>query len=97
MQKFILYCDLPTMNCTVDDIFKELEKFTMGYIQANSSLWFFKYDDECNYNPLPNEVYLFHEHFEQFTNKESIIFIEILRRDHYYNLPDNVHNFLEQD
>ena len=97
MQKFILYCDLSTMNCTVDDICKELEKCTMGYMQANSSLWFFKYDDESHLNSLPNEAHLFYEHFEQFTNKESILFIEVLRYDHYCNLPDDVRNFLEQD
>lgn len=97
MQKFILYCDLSTMNCTVNDINKELEKFTLGYRQANHSLWFFKYDNENDFNPLPNDEHLFYEHFEQYTNEESIIFIGILRHDHYYNLPDNVHNFLEQD
>lgn len=97
MQKFILYCDLSTMNCTADDICNELEKFTMDYVQANNSLWFFKYDDKSDFDPLPNDEHLFYDHFEQFTNEESIIFIEILRRDHYYNLPDDVHNFLERD
>ncbi len=96
MQKFILYCDLSTMNCTSNDICKELEKFTMGYAQVNNSLWFFKYDNESDLDPLPNDEHLFYDHFEQFTNEESIIFIEILRNDHYYNLPDDVHNFLEQ-
>lgn len=97
MQKFILYCDLSTMNCSADDICKQLKMFTMGYVQANNSLWFFKYDDERDFDPLPNDEHLFYDHFEQFTNEESIIFIEILRRDHFYNLPDDVHNFLEQD
>lgn len=97
MQKFILYCDLSTMNCTADDICKELEKFTLGYVQTNNSLWFFKYDNESDFNPFSNDEHLFYDHFEKFTNEESIIFLEILRRDHYYNLPDDVHNFLEQD
>ncbi len=97
MQKFILYCDLSTMNCSADDICNELEKFTMGYAQANNSLWFFKYDNESDFTPLPNDEHLFYDHFEQFTSEESIIFIEILRHDHYYNLPDDVHDFLEQD
>lgn len=97
MQKFILYCDLSTMNCTGDDICKELEKFAIGYVQVNDSLWFFKYNNENDSDPLPNDEHLFYDHFEQFTNEKSIIFIEILHRDHYYNLPDDVHIFLEQD
>ncbi len=97
MQKFILYCDLSTMNCTADDICKELEKFTLGYVQANNSLWFFKYDNESALNPLPQSEHLFCDHFEQFINEESIIFIDPLRRDYYYNLPNDLHNFLDQD
>lgn len=97
MLRFLLYCDLSTMNCTVNDINVELQKFTNGYAQVNDSLWFFKYPDGFDGNPLPKDEHLFYDHFEKFTNDSSIIFIEILRRDHYYNLPDEVHSFLESD
>ena len=94
---FLLYCDLPTMNCSADEICKELSSFSSGYIQVNSSLWFFKYPDGFDGNPLPKDEHLFYDHFEKFTNEESNIFIEILRNDHYYLLPEEVHRFLEQD
>lgn len=97
MQKFILYCDLSTMHCTANDICRELSDFAIDYVQVNQSLWFFKYDNESDLNPLPNDEHLFYDYFEKFTNEESIIFIEILRKDHYYQLPDEAHHFLKTD
>ena len=63
MQKFLLYCDLSTMNCTSNDICKELSTFTISYVQATSSLWFFKYDNERDLDILPNYEHLFYDHF----------------------------------
>lgn len=97
MLNFLLYCDLSTMNCTADDINAELQEFSNGYAQANNSLWFFKYPDGFDGSPLPKDEHLFYDHFQKFANDDSIIFIEILRRDHYYVLPDKVHSFLESD
>ena len=97
MSKFLLYCDLSTMNCSASDICRELSQFSNDYVQVNSSLWFFKYSDSSANSPLPKDEYLFYEHFEKFTNENSIIFIEILHDEHYYILPDKVHRFLEKD
>ena len=97
MLKLLLYCDLSTMNCSAEDINRELSSFSKSYIQANNSLWFFKYPDDFDGNYLPKDQYLFCNHFEKFTNEDSIIFIEVLRDDHYYNLPDKVCSFLESD
>lgn len=97
MLTFLLYCDLSTMNCTSYDINVELEKISGSYVQVNDSLWFFKYPDGFDGNPLPKDEHLFYDHFEKFTNENSVIFIEFLRNDHYYNLPDEVSSFLESD
>ena len=94
MLRFALYCDLSTMYCTAQDINDELSKFAKSYVQANNSLWFFRYPSGFDGNPLPKDEHLFYDHFEKFTDEESIIFIEILRDDHFYNLPDSVHQFL---
>ncbi len=97
MLTFLLYCDLSTMNCTSYDINVELKKISGSYVQVNDSLWFFKYPDSFDGNPLPKDEHLFYDHFEKFTNENSVIFIEVLRNDHYYNLPDEVSSFLESD
>jgi hypothetical protein len=85
------------MNCTSYDINVELKKISGSYVQVNDSLWFFKYPDSFDGNPLPKDEHLFYDHFEKFTNENSVIFIEVLRNDHYYNLPDEVSSFLESD
>ena len=97
MLKFLLYCDLSTMNCSAADICDELRVFAYDYIQVNPSLWFFKYSAVINVSPLPKDEYLFYEHFEKFTDDNSVIFIEILHDNHYYILPEKVHHFLETD
>lgn len=97
MLNFLLYCDLSTMSCTVEDINAELQKFSDDYAQVNDSLWFFKYPDGYDGNPLPKDEHLFYDHFRKFTNGHSIIFIEILHRNHYCILPDKVYSFLESD
>ena len=97
MKYFLLYCDLSTMKCSSDEINSTLSVFTESYSQVNNSLWFFKYDAENDFNPLPKEEHLFYDHFEQFVTENSIIFIEKLRDDHYYQLPDANHEFLQQD
>lgn len=97
MKYFSLYCDLSTMKCTANEICATLESFAESYSQVNNSLWFFKYTDGFDGNPLPKEEHLFYDYFEKFTDKNSTIFIEKLRDDHYYLLPDANHRFLEQD
>ena len=97
MLTFLLYCDLSTMTCTSYDINAELKKISRSHVQVNDSLWFFKYPDDFDGNLLPKDEQLFYDHFEKFTNENSIIFIEVLRNDHYYNLPDEVSSFLESD
>lgn len=97
MKYFLLYCDLSTMKCTADEISATLETFAESYSQVNNSFWFFKYDVESDLNPLPKEEHLFYDYFEQFTDENSTVFIEKLRNDHYYQLPDANHHFLEQD
>lgn len=96
MEFFLLYCDLSTLKCTSDEINVTLNSFTESYSQVNDSLWFFKYDAKT-FNPLPKEEYIFYEYFEQFITENSIIFIEKLRNDYYYQLPDTNHDFLQQD
>lgn len=96
MKYFLLYCDLSTMKCTADEINSTLENFARSYSQVNNSLWFFKYNEETDLNPLPKEEHLFYDYFEKFTNENSIIFIEKLRNDHFYQLPETSHRFLEQ-
>ena len=78
MKTFLLYCDLATMNCTSNEINETLQSFAESFSQVNDSLWFFKYDVAHDLNPLPKEEHLFYDHFERFTNKNSIIFIEQL-------------------
>lgn len=97
MKNFLLYCDLSTMNCTAEEINKTLSSFTKSHSQVNNSLWFFKYDVERDFHPLPKEERIFYDYFEQFVNKDSVIFIEKLRNDHYYQLPDATNDFLSQD
>lgn len=97
MLNFLLYCDLSTMSCTAHDINAELQKFSKGYVQVNDSLWFFKYPDGFDGNPLPKDEHLFYDHFQKFTNDESTIFIEILHNNHYYFLPEEAHSFLALD
>ena len=74
-----------------------LKKISRSHVQVNDSLWFFKYPDDFDGNLLPKDEQLFYDHFEKFTNENSIIFIEVLRNDHYYNLPNEVSSFLESD
>ena len=97
MKKFLLYCDLSTLKCTSDEINVVLDSFAESHSQVNDSLWFFKYDVENDFDPLPKEEHLFYDYFEQFVTENSIIFIEKLRDDHYYQLPDANHDFLQQD
>lgn len=97
MKFFLLYCDLSTMKCTADEICTILKTFAKSYSQVNISLWFFKYDVANDLDPLPKEEHLFYDYFQEFCNENSIIFIEILRNDHYYQLPETIHYFLEQD
>ena len=97
MKNFLLYCDLSTMKCTSDEINSVLESFAESYSQVNNSLWFFKYTDGFDGNPFSKEVHLFYDYFEQFVTENSIIFIEKLRDNHYYQLPDANHDFLQQD
>lgn len=97
METFLLYCDLSTMKCTVDDINNTLQGFSDCFIQVNNSLWFFRYDIKRDVNPLPKEENIFYKHFEKFTSKESIFFIEILSNKYFYEFPDTVHNWLQQD
>ena len=97
MLQFILYCDLRTMCCAADDINAELSSFAASYVQVNNSLWFFKYPESFDGNPLPKDEHLFYEHFEKFTDENSIIFLAILNDNHTYNLPDAVNRFLDSD
>lgn len=97
MKTFLLYCDLSTMNCTVDKINATLNSFTSSFIQVNDSLWFFKYDVESDFDPLPKEEHLFYDYFRQFTSENSTIFIDILHDKYYYQFPDAVCDFLELD
>lgn len=94
MLNFLLYCDLSTMNCSASDINTELSDFANSYVQVNNSLWFFKYPDGFDGNPLPKDEHLFYDHFEKFTDEDSVIFLAILDKNHYYNLPENVVQFL---
>ena len=94
MLRFALYCDLSTMSCTAQDINKELSAFADSYVQVTDSLWLFRYPDGFDGNPLPKEEHLFYDHFEKFTGEDGIIFLEILRNNDYYNLPDSAHQFL---
>lgn len=94
MLQFLLYCDLSTMNCTAQDINAELSKFADSYVQATDSLWFFRYPDGFDGNPLPREEHLFRDHFKKFAGEDGIIFIEIMKNDYFYNLPDSAHQFL---
>ena len=97
MKIFLLYCDLSTMHCNTTEINEVLNSFASSFQQVNGSLWFFKYDAAHDFNPLPKEEHLFYDHFEQFTDKNSIIFIEQLSDDYFYQLPDKIHDFLSQD
>jgi hypothetical protein len=97
MKTFLLYCDLSTMLCTADEINEALNSFASSFLQVNDSLWFFKYDAEHDFDPLPKEEHLFYDYFEQFTTEDSIIFIELLNDDYFYQLPEEIHDFLSQD
>lgn len=97
MLTFLLYCDLPTMNCNVEDINQKLSSFASSYIQVNDSLWFFKYPNEFDGSFLPKEEHLFYEYFDNFVNADSIIFINRLSERHYYVLPKEVARFLDED
>lgn len=97
MTTFLLYCDLATMNCTAGNINETLASFADSFSQVNDSLWFFKYDVHLSDSPLPKEEVLFYDFFEKFTDENSIIFIEKLHDTHFYQLPDETHDFLSQD
>ena len=97
MKNFLLYCDLSTLKCTSDEINVVLDSFSESYSQVNDSLWFFKYDIKNYFSQLPKEEYIFQHYFEQFITENSIIFIEKLHDNYYYQLPDTNHDFLQQD
>lgn len=97
MLQFILYCDLSTMNCVASDINEELSSFAQSYVQVNNALWFFKYTNTFAGSCLPKEEQLFYDHFEKFTNKDSIIFLSMLDDKYYYNLPEIANQFLCSD
>ena len=97
MKTFLLYCDLSTMLCTADEINEALNSFASSFLQVNDSLWFFKYDAEHDFNSLPKEEHLFYDYFEQFTDENSVIFIQRLNNDYFYQLPDEIHDFLSRD
>lgn len=97
MLKFLLYCDLSTMKCTVADIEKELSRFASSFVKVNNSLWFFKYPNSYDGSPLPKEEHLFLDYFDKFTHDDSIIYMEKISDNYYFNLPDDICGFLEQD
>lgn len=99
MLKFLLYCDLPTMNCTAQDINQELSEFADSYVQVNDGLWFFKYPDTYTGSFLAKGEQLFYDHFEKFTDDSSIMFLSKFDLDdcHYRILPDAVDRFLDSD
>ena len=46
---------------------------------------------------LPTEENIFYDHFEKFTNEDSIIYLDVVQKQSFYNLPDNVSEFLQED
>lgn len=94
---FLLYCDIPTLNCTADDINLELSTFAKSYIQVNDSLWFFKYPDGFDGSFFSKEEHLFYDHFEKFAGKTGNVFIERLTNNDFYQLPDEVCDFLSRN
>ena len=97
MLQFILYCDLPTMKCTASDINAELSSFADFHMQVNDTLWLFKYPEGFVEDSRPKEEHLFCDHFEKFTDENSVIFLAPLDGNHYYILPDAAHRFLSAD
>lgn len=97
MLKFLLYCDLATMNCKASDIENELSKFASSFVKANDSLWFFKYPEGFDGSCLPKEEHLFLDYLEKFTDDNSIVYIEKVSDNYYFNLPDNICDFLATD
>jgi len=85
------------MDCSASDINNVLSGFSSYYVQVNDSLWFFKYTDEFDGNYLSKEIALFYNHFEKITNDRSRIFISRLESHYYYYLPEEIHNYLEQE
>jgi len=85
------------MSCSASDINLELAAFAVSYVQVSDSLWFFKYPDGYDGNPLPKAEHLFYDHFEKFTDESSVIFLTTLSDSYYYNLPDAANKFLWLD
>ena len=95
--KIMLYCDLSTMSCCADDIDNELSSFARSFLRANNSLWFFECSNEFNGSFLPTEENIFYDNFEKYTNEDSIIYLDVVQKQSFYNLPDNVSEFLQED
>lgn len=85
------------MACSADDIDNELSSFARLFLRVNNSLWFFECSDEFNGSFLPAEESIFYDHFEKFTDKGSIIYLDVVQKQSFYNLPDNVSEFLQED
>lgn len=97
MLKLMLFCDLTTLNCTVEDIESELSSFSNSFTKVNGSMWFFTYPSEFNGSFLPKPEQIFNDHFEKFTNDNSLVYIGILSEDNYYMLSDESSQFLSQE
>lgn len=96
MLTFMLYCDMSKIKASSNDITTILKEFSDSYIQLNDCVWFFKYPDGYNGSPLHKEEFLFYEYFEQLTDNESTIMI-CRMNDVFYDFPDTISHFLEQD
>lgn len=97
MLDFLISCDVSTLNCSADDISKEIETFANSYVRVSDSIWLFKYPSGFHGSFLAPEEHLFIDHFEKFTHSESTFILLQLKDRFYYNLPKSACSFLEQD
>lgn len=96
MDKFLIYCKIDTLNCTVNDINSKLETSTRGYIQINDSLWLVKLKSGYVGTYLHKDEYLMDILLRDYVTPQSFIIIAPLR-DAHWELPQDVHQFLVDD